>query len=52
MEGLNLSKEVSTKQKYLWKNPTETYFDIRNRYSEKDRKLKVIAIDLELKNQF
>ena len=24
MEGLNLSRTVSTKQQYLWRNPTET----------------------------
>ena len=35
MEGLNLSKHVSSKQKYLWKNPTETDFDVRKQYSEK-----------------
>ena len=35
MEGLNLSKVVSTKQKYLWQNPTETVFDLRKRYFEK-----------------
>ena len=49
MEGLNLSKVVSTKQQYLWKNPTETYFDVRKRYSEKPYKLKVVAIDFGIK---
>jgi len=49
MEGLNLSKEVSTKQKYIWKEPTETYFDVRKSYSEKQKKLKVIAIDFGIK---
>ena len=49
MEGLNLSKLVSTKQKYLWKNPTETDFDVRRRYFEKSNKLKVIAIDFGIK---
>ena len=29
MEGLNLSKVVSTKQHYSWRNPTETDFDVR-----------------------
>ena len=29
MEGLNLSKKVSTKQKYSWGNPTTTDFDVR-----------------------
>ena len=49
MEGLNLSKEVSTKQKYLWKNPTETYFDERKKYSDKNNKLKIVAIDFGIK---
>ena len=49
MEGLNLSKLVSTNQKYLWKNPTETKFDIRDRYSEKSNKLKIVAIDFGIK---
>jgi len=29
MEGLNLSKLVSTKQQYLWRNHTQTNFDLR-----------------------
>ncbi len=49
MEGLNLSKEVSTKQPYLWQNPTETDFDIRKRYSENINKLKIVAIDFGIK---
>jgi len=49
MEGLNLSKLVSTKQKYLWRNPTETNFDVRKRYSEKAKKLKIVAIDFGIK---
>ena len=49
MEGLNLSKIVSTKQEYLWRNPTETNFDVRKRYHEKSKKLKVIAIDFGIK---
>jgi len=49
MEGLNLSNEVSTKQKYSWKNPTTTDFDVRKRYSEKFKKLKVVAIDFGIK---
>ena len=49
MEGLNLSKVVSTKKKYLWKNPTETDFDVRKKYSEKSNKLKVLAIDFGIK---
>ncbi len=49
MEGLNLSKEVSTKQNYLWKNHTETKFDRRKKYSDKSRKLKIVAIDFGIK---
>ena len=49
MEGLNLSKIVSTKKQYLWRNPTETVFDIRKKYSEKPNKLKVVAIDFGIK---
>jgi len=37
MEGLNLSKVVSTKQQYLWKSPTQTIFDLRKRYDESSR---------------
>ena len=49
MEGLNLSKIVSTKQKYLWRSSTETDFDVRKKYSENQNKLKVIAIDFGIK---
>ena len=49
MEGLNLSKEVSTKQKYSWKNTTETDFDVRKKYSIKNNKLKIVAIDFGIK---
>jgi len=49
MEGLNLSKVVSTKHQYLWQNPTETDFDVRKIYSEKPNKLKVVAIDFGIK---
>jgi len=49
MEGLNLSKVVSTKQQYLWQNPTETDFDLRKRYFEKPNNLKVVAIDFGIK---
>ena len=52
MEGLNLSKVVSTKQQYFWQNPTETDFDVRKGHYEKSRKLKVVAIDFGIKNQF
>jgi len=49
MEGLNLSKLVSTNKKYLWQNPSETAFDERKRYSENSNKLKVVAIDFGIK---
>ena len=49
MEGLNLSKVVSTKNQYLWGNPSNTDFDIRKRYSENHNKLKVVAIDFGIK---
>ena len=48
MKGLNLSKEVSTKNNYLWKDTTKTYFDIRKRLSNKN-KLKIVAIDFGIK---
>jgi len=50
MEGLNLSKVVSTKQQYLWRNPTQTTFDLRKRYEEPSKKLKIVAIDFGIKN--
>jgi len=49
MEGLNLSKEVTTKQKYLWNNPTETDFDVRKRHLKKIKKLRIVAIDFGIK---
>jgi carbamoyl-phosphate synthase small subunit len=52
MEGLNLSKKVSTRQQYLWKKTTETDFDIRERFSKKSHKLnklKIVAIDFGIK---
>jgi len=49
MEGLNLSKLVTTKQQYLCQNPTETDFDVRKRYIEKVNKFKIVAIDFGIK---
>ena len=49
MEGLNLSKDVSTQQQYFWRNPTETEFDVRSKYSENSKKLKIVAIDFGIK---
>ena len=49
MEGLNLSKEVSAEQPYLWQNFSETDFDVRKNYSKKIKKFKVVAIDFGIK---
>jgi len=49
MEGLNLSKFVSTKDQYLWNNTTQTDFDIRKIYADKSNKLKIVAIDFGIK---
>ena len=49
MEGLNLSKFVSTKEQYLWRSSSQTDFDIRKIYSEKNNKLKIVAIDFGIK---
>jgi len=49
MEGLNLSKIVSSKRQYLWQNPTETDFDLRKSNFEKRNKFKIVAIDFGIK---
>ena len=49
MEGLNLSKEVSTRHDYIWKSTTNTDFDVRKKCSNKIKKLKIIAIDFGIK---
>ena len=49
MEGLNLSKIVSTKQQYRWVEPSSTNFDVRKRYTERPDKLKIVAIDFGIK---
>ena len=49
MEGLNLSKKVSTNKPYFWRNPTETDFDLRQISFNNAKKLKVIAIDFGIK---
>ena len=49
MKGLNLSKDVSTENKYLWKETTKTDFDIRLRLSNNKKKLKIVAIDFGIK---
>ena len=50
MEGLNLSKVVSTKQQYMWKSYTKTTFDLRKRCNESSKNLKIVAIDFGIKN--
>ena len=50
MEGLNLSKEVSTKKAYKWATTSKTDFDRRIRSSSiNKRKFKIIAIDFGIK---
>ena len=49
MEGLNLSKDVSTLKQYLWQKPTTTDFDVRKKYTERPNKLKIVAIDFGIK---
>ena len=49
MSGLNLSKEVSTKQDYLWQETSETDFDVREKLFNKENKLKIVAIDFGIK---
>jgi len=49
MQGLNLAKEVSTKNNYLWKEFTMTDFDVRKKMSTNVRKLKIVAIDFGIK---
>ena len=49
MQGLNLAKEVSTKNNYLWKDFTMTDFDVRKKMSTNVRKLKIVAIDFGIK---
>ena len=49
MEGLNLSKEVSTNKKFSWLTTTETDFDKRKIKTEMSNKLKIVAIDFGIK---
>ena len=49
MKGLNLSKEVSTKNNYLWKETSETDFDRREKFLNNKIKLKIVAIDFGIK---
>ncbi len=49
MKGLNLAKEVSTKDKYLWNETTKTEFDVRKILSTNLHIFKIIAIDFGIK---
>ena len=49
MKGSNLSKEVSTKKNYLWKEPSKTDFDIRKSFTNDRKKFKIVAIDFGIK---
>jgi len=50
MEGLNLSKVVSTKNGYSWQSTTKTNFDKRIKKFKKVIKLKIVAIDFGIKH--
>ena len=50
MDGLNLSKKVSTQRNYLWKDTSLTGFDVRKVFSYQIEKLKIVAIDFGIKN--
>jgi len=49
MKGLNLAKEVSTKNSYLWKKTTDTDFDVRENLSINKKIFKIVAIDFGIK---
>ncbi len=49
MSGLNLAKEVTTKEQYYWKETSKTSFDVRENLLENTKTLKVIAIDFGIK---
>ncbi len=49
MEGLNLAKEVSTKENYISKEITITDFDVRESISNNIKKFNVVAIDFGIK---
>ena len=49
MNGLNLAKEVSTKDKYLSKDTTMTDFDVREKVSNNVNLFKIVAIDFGIK---
>ena len=49
MKGLNLAKEVSTKDKYLWNESTKTDFDVRKILSNNLNIFRIVAIDFGIK---
>ena len=49
MKGLNLAKEVSTKEIYISKEITTTDFDVREIINDNINKFKVVAIDFGIK---
>ena len=49
MEGLNLAKEVSTKENYISKEITIADFDVRERINKNINKFRVVAIDFGIK---
>ena len=49
MEGLNLAKEVSTKENYISKEITITEFDVRESIKNNINKFRVVAIDFGIK---
>ena len=49
MEGLNLAKEVSTKENYISKEITIADFDVRESIKNNINKFKVVAIDFGIK---
>ncbi len=49
MKGLNLAKEVSTKEIYISKEITTTDFDVRESIHKNLKKFKVVAIDFGIK---
>ncbi len=49
MQGLNLAKEVSTKENYISKEATMTDFDVRERPHNNINKFKIVAIDFGIK---
>ena len=49
MQGLNLAKDVSTKNNYIFKETTMTDFDVREKIQNNINKFKIVAIDFGIK---